>query len=289
MQAHQSPAVAALVRQLARIPGIDGVLIRRTEAAGETELRDNFAAVPIVTTDGVWGVADLHSEQTPFPQACLDAAAGLVEIAAVAIGHAQRCAQLEDSRRRLLADVDATCERIERELHDGVQQRLTTTGMELRLRQEELPAGDPARDALAAIGEQLGEMSQDVRELSRRIFPAILSDGGLAPALRALSRRAALPVELELPTLGRYPAPLEVTIYQVVSQAVEHSARTRAGHVSVRIAELEGRLRLTVTGGDDLDGLSPILRDRIDALSARLDVQAGTIVADFPVPSRHTG
>src|SRR4051794_9741763 len=176
-------------------------------------------------------------------------------------------AELNASRLRLMAELDRTAERIERELHDGIQQRLTTTGMELRLVQAALPAGHPARAALDDIGEQLRAMEAEVRTLSRRTFPAILSEGGLGPALRSLARHAPLPVELSLGPSHRYPALVETTAYQVVSDIVERAARTGAGHVAVEITEPDGRLRLAVTsGGDEQDLVSVVVLDRVDAL-----------------------
>ena len=195
-------------------------------------------------------------------------------------GLAGLAAELNASRLRLMAELDGACERIERELHDGVQQRLTTTGMELRLVQAALPDDDPARAALAGLGEQLRAMEAEVRTLSRRTFPAILSEAGLGPALRSLARHASLPVELSVPPLPRYPALVETTAYHVVAEVVAHAARTQAGFVSVEIAERDGSLRLVVTGGSEV---SQVVRDRVDALGGRLDTRAGGVAAALPV------
>jgi len=196
--------------------------------------------------------------------------AGLVELAA----------ELNASRLRLMAELDGAYQRIERELHDGVQQRLTTTGMELRLVQAALPDDDPARAALAGLGEQLRGMEAEVRTLSRRTFPAILSEAGLGPALRSLARQASLPVELSVPPLPRYPALVETTAYHVVSEVVAHAARTQAGFVSVEIADRDGSLRLVVTGGSEV---GQVVRDRVDALGGRLETGAGRVAAALPV------
>jgi signal transduction histidine kinase len=209
---------------------------------------------------------------------------------------ARRCAELDASRSRLVAEADETFMRIERELHDGVLQRLTTTGMELQAVHDALPASDPARGTLTRLGEQLAEMAAEVRELSRRTFPAILTDGGIGPAMRSLSRHAAVPVELKIPRPGRYPARLEITAYRVLSDVVEHAVQARASHVSAQVAEQDGCLCLTVThdgtsAGEDSDVVTLVVRDRVDALGASLDVGTSpsggtTAVAGFPIGDR---
>ena len=289
-------------------PGPQGV-VGRALASGDVEICDDLTAVPgassrygdvirscavvpITTSGDLWGAVELCSAQSPFPRPGLDVSIGLAEIAALAIGHARRCGDLQASRLRLVNELDNAAIRVERELHGGVQQRLTTAGMDLRLAQAELPADDPAHEVLTSIDEQLAAMTADVRELSRRVFPAILTDGGVGPAMRSLARRAALPVELEVARLGRYPAVLEATVYQVVSNVVEHAARARAGHVSVQITDLDGRLRLVVTEhgtsrAENGEILRPVLRDRVDALGGSLDVrvtsEGSTVVAAFGV------
>ena len=192
---------------------------------------------------------------------------------------AESLAELNASRLRLMAELDSVYEKIERELHDGIQQRLTTTGMELRMVAASLPDGAPARSALADIGEQLRAMEAEVRALSRRTFPAILSEAGLGAAMRSLSRHAPLPVELSIGPLPRCPALVETTAYQVVSDVVAHAARTRAGFVSVAISERDGWLRLEVTGGTDV---SQVVRDRVDALGGRLETRAERVLAELP-------
>ncbi len=331
MDAAEDFAITVLIRQLVRLPGVarvqavranpDGSVTGMTRlllASGEVEICDDLAvtpeavsacrdgatvrscaAVPVTTPRGLWGAAVLCSEQAQFPRSCLDPAIGLVEIASVAVGSAQRCAELDASRSRLMAEVDDALMRIERELHDGVGQHLTATGMEARAARDALPADDPARATLFSLGERLVEMSAEVRELSRRTFPAILSDGGIGPALRSLSRHAALPVELDLAPLGRYPALLEVTAYQVLANAVEHAVNARASHVSAQMTDQNGHLRLVVAhDGADLgegpDVVTPVVRDRADALGASLEVGTtlsggATAVADFPIRGESDG
>jgi hypothetical protein len=331
MDAAEDFAITVLIRQLVRLPGVARVeadranpdgsvtgIARLPLASSEVEICDDpamvpeavsaccdgvtvrsCAAVPITTARGLWGAVVLCSEQAPFPRSCLDPAIGLVEIAAVAVGCAQRCAELDASRSRLMAEADDAFMRIERELHDGVGQHLTATGMEVRLACDALPADDPARATLASLRERLVEMSAEVRQLSRRTFPAILSDGGIGPAMRSLSRHATLPVELDLTPLGRYPALLEVTAYQVLANVVEHAVHARASHVSVQMADRSGHLRLIIAHdganlGEGPDVVTPVVRDRVDALGASLEVGTtlsggATAVADFPIRGESDG
>jgi len=187
--------------------------------------------------------------------------------------------ELDGARLRLMAEADGTFERVERELHDGVLQRLTTSGLELELVRASLPDSHPARVELAGIAGQLREMAAQVRELSFRTFPAILTEAGLGPALRSLKRHASLPIELDLPTLRRIPALFEATAYQLVAEV----ARQAGSHLTVRAEECDDRLRLTLAAGGDIV-LRPVLRDRLDALGAEVTVGAATVTVVFPVP-----
>ncbi|WP_127504627.1 histidine kinase [Actinoplanes solisilvae] len=183
-------------------------------------------------------------------------------------GCAERCAELEASRLRLIAEHDAEVERIERELHDGLQQRLTTVGMELQLLESARPSGD---NALATLGEELAALAATARRLSRRVFPAILTEAGIGAALRSYARQAPLPVELNLPGLRRYPAVVEMTAYRLVVGVTEGASGT---YVSVRGGDKTGRLRLIVEADGDAGVLiSPPIRDRLDALNATLRLE----------------
>ncbi|MCY1137137.1 histidine kinase [Actinoplanes sp. Pm04-4] len=184
-----------------------------------------------------------------------------------------------DAQRRLMAEADDIFARVERELHDGIQQRLTTTGLELELIRARLPEGDPARDDLAALGRQLREMAAGVRTLSFRTFPAILTEAGLAPALRSLARHATVPVELDLPPLRRFDALIETTVYRLVADAAGQARE----HLTVQLDDLGEALRLTLTT-DGAPHVSPVGRDRVEALGGTLDGGIALIPAEL-----HTG
>jgi signal transduction histidine kinase len=297
MAAEQSPAIGALVEQLRRLPGVDDVRILHpaigptpAPTSGDVEVRDFSAVVPIVTAGGPWGAAELFSDRTPFPPAAIDSGVGLVAVAAAALDCERRCGELQASRIRLIRELDETFDGVERELHDGVQQRLTTTGLELRLIRDALPDGDPTKTALDDLGAQINDMATQVRELSRRTFPAVLADGGLVPALRSLARRSAVPVGLDLSRLRRYPSAVEVTVYRIAAELTERAAEAQAREVSVRIAGSTDAVHLTVTvePTEQLRSIDPVTQDRVDAVGGTVRVQSvrgrgTTVAAAFPV------
>ncbi|HZA84555.1 MAG TPA: histidine kinase, partial [Actinomycetes bacterium] len=222
--------------------------------------------------------------------------AGFTELVAVAIANTQARAELAASRARIVRSADETRRRIERDLHDGVQQRLVSLGLDLGAAQAAVPAELGELEVqLARVVEGLGEALEELRELSRGIHPAILSEGGLGPALRALARRAAVPVELDVQLQGRLPAPVEIAAYYVVAEALTNAAKY--AHASVAHVEVQaqaGRLRLSV-GDDGVGGADPSrgsgligLGDRVQALGGTLTVHspagAGTrLLVDLPV------
>jgi signal transduction histidine kinase len=145
--------------------------------------------------------------------------ADFTELLATAVGNAESRAELAASRARIVAAADQTRRRIERDLHDGTQQRLVSLGLELRLAQGMVPADlGELEAAIGKVADELNGVVEDLREIARGIHPAILTEGGLRAALRTLARRAAVPVELEVPALGRLPEPVEVAAYYAVSE-----------------------------------------------------------------------
>ena len=228
----------------------------------------------------------------------VDEAGRVVRIVAGGLDVTDRKRQEEElraSRTRLVAAGDEARRRLERNLHDGAQQRLVSLSVALRLAQARL-AEDPegAGEMLAQAGEELRLALEELRELARGIHPAVLSDRGLAAALRSLADRSPLPVELEAPA-RRLPEPIEAAAYYVVSEAlanvVKHAGATGA---SVRVAAPDGRVVVEVAddgvGGADPGGGSGLrgLADRVAVLDGRLDVESppggGTrVVAEIPL------
>ncbi|MYW18489.1 histidine kinase, partial [Streptomyces sp. SID2955] len=192
--------------------------------------------------------------------------------------------------------------RIERDLHDGVQQRLVSLLLLLRNAQLQLPAGlGRLRAELDDIVAGLGDTSDELREVARGIHPAILVQGGLAPALKALARRSAVPVDLAVRVRDRLPERVEVSAYYVVSEALTNAAKhAQASAVTVTVDADSDVLRVRVrddgVGGAGFAGGTGLvgLRDRVEALDGRLSLDsppaAGTtLCAELPAGQRDGG
>src|SRR5487761_1116689 len=237
------------------------------------------------------GRGERVDEAGAFPSDAADRMADFTELIATAIGNAESREELAASRARIVAAADETRRQIERDLHDGTQQRLVSLGLELRLAQSLVPAGLPELETeIGQVASELSGVVGDLREVARGIHPATLSEGGLGPALRTLARRAAIAVELEATAIGRLPEPVEVAAYYVCSEALTNATRhANASVVFVTVRELDGSLHLSIRddGPGDADparGSGLIgLRDRAEALGGTLAVASppgeGTLIA----------
>ncbi|MBD0348573.1 MAG: hypothetical protein ICV59_05420 [Thermoleophilia bacterium] len=209
---------------------------------------------------------------------------------------AERLEELRASRARIVEAGDQERRRLERNLHDGAQQRLVSLSLSLRLAQSKL-ASDPqaADELLAGAGAELALALEELRELARGIHPAVLTERGLGPALESLAARAPLPVELEALPDGRLPTPVEAAAFYVVSEALANVAKyADASSVSVRVGRDDGYAVVEVED-DGIGGADPGrgsglrgLADRVEALDGRLAVDsptgAGTrIKAEIPL------
>ncbi|MEN3534264.1 DUF4118 domain-containing protein [Microbispora sp. ZYX-F-249] len=221
------------------------------------------------------------------------------ELLGTAISNAQARDDLAASRARVVVASDEVRHRIERDLHDGVQQRLVSLALELRSARAAVPPElTDVRWRLSRTADDLNLVLDDLRELSRGIHPAILSKGGLGPALKMLARRSAVPVELRIRTDRRLPERVEVAAYYVVSEALTNVAKhAGAGVVRVEAETDDGGLRISVrddgVGGADSGRGSGLigLRDRVEALGGRMEIDSpvggGTrLTAVIPVPAR---
>jgi signal transduction histidine kinase len=206
-------------------------------------------------------------------------------------------AELTASRARVVAAGDEARQRIERDLHDGTQQRLVSLGLELRAADAIVPPGsDELHAQLAHTAEGLAAALEDLQEVSRGIHPAILNKGGLGPALKALARRSAMPVELDIRGDKRLPEQVEVAVYYVVSEALTNTAKhAEASLVRVDLDMQDSVLRLAVqddgAGGADPDNGSGLLglRDRVEAIGGDLELtsppgEGTSLRVTIPVP-----
>ena len=190
-------------------------------------------------------------------------------------------AELRASRARIVEAADAARRKLERDLHDGAQQRLVELALDLRMARAKIDS-DPAEAAefLDVAVQSLADATAELRELARGIHPVVLTEGGLRPALQALVERCSIPAKLvEVPD-GRFAAPIEAAAYFAVAEALTNAARySEATSVEVRAAQLDGRLRIMITdngrGGADLlgSGLGGIA-DRVAAVDGTLSVRS---------------
>lgn len=195
----------------------------------------------------------------------------------------ERVAELRASRQRLVAAQDAERKRVERDIHDGVQQNLVAMSMKLRLAQE-LAERDPerAREVMADLQADTGETLEALRDLARGIHPPVLSDHGLVAALDAHARRSPLPVRVEAPGIDRFPPDIESAVYFCCLEAIQNATKhSGAEQIVVSLEMQDGELRFLVQ--DDGSGFSVGERagsgtqnmvDRIAALSGELEIRS---------------
>jgi signal transduction histidine kinase len=237
-------------------------------------------ACPIVVEGRVWGVMiSGFSAPGPRPEGTEARMTKFSRLLATAIADAESRTQLIDARARVVAAVDDTRRRIERDLHDGVQQNLYALALQLTAARDARQEPSTLRTQLAEMDDRLGSLVTDLREISRGLRPALLSQGGLDVAVGALARRCGLPVELDVHAGRRLPAEVEAAAYYIVSEALTNAARhSHATTVRVRLDVGEEGLRLAVRD-DGIGGANPEagsglagLRDRVEALGGRMEI-----------------
>ncbi|HEY3560898.1 MAG TPA: CHASE3 domain-containing protein [Kribbella sp.] len=186
-------------------------------------------------------------------------------------------ADLAASRARIVRSSDETRRRIERDLHDGIQQRLVSLTLDVRAIQADggVPELDGVANGLAATLDEL-------REIARGIHPAILTQGGIAPAVRMLARRSKLPVEVTVDVPDRLPAPIEAAAYYVVSEALTNAAKHADASVAVvDVRHEHDELRLSVRD-DGRGGADPSKGSGLVGLADRIAALDGTLIVESP-------
>jgi signal transduction histidine kinase len=281
--------VTSLVFQTGRSARIDhyaGATGPFADFAREAGARASVG-VPISVAGRLWGVMILSSRFGPLPANTEARLAGFTELAATAVANTEAQAEVAASRARIVAASDEARRRIERDLHDGVQQRLVTQAMMLSGIRDRVPADvhadlDELRDELAAT-------RQELRDLCQGVHPVILAELGLGAAVRDLARRSPLPVRVQVRTGGRLPGSCEVTAYYVAAEAFTNAAKhASASAVDILIEEAGGTLTVQVrddgAGGADASRGSGLLglRDRVEAFGGSMTVHspagAGTVL-----------
>jgi PAS domain S-box-containing protein len=258
-------------------PGVIAATVR------ELGIRSAVAS-PIVVEGATWGVIAVLSRQPdPLPSDTEARIAEFTRQAALAVANAKSRSDLAESRARIVRAGDEARRRFERDLHDGAQQRLVSLGLELRSAEATLPSGfGDLQGRLSRVVAGMNSVLDDLRELSRGLHPAVLSEDGLTPALSSLARRSAVPVDLRL-DLGteRFDEPVEVAAYYAASEALTNTAKhAGASRVEVAATRREGWLELSVTddgrGGADVSSGSGLtgLVDRVEAIGGTMHIES---------------
>ena len=239
--------------------------------------------VPISVDGRIWGAIVVGSTESSVEPDLQDRLTDFADLLATAVYNSETREELTRSRARVVAAADQARRSIERDLHDGAQQRIVSLGMELRTAQAVVPEDlRELRQSLDRSVDTLAQIHTDLRELSRGIHPAILSRGGLAPALKTLARRSPVPVELTTDIPVRLDDSIEVAAYYVVAESLTNTAKyADASHIRVTAVVTDGDLTLTVSD-DGRGGADPALGSGLIGLQDRVAAAGGTLALNSP-------
>jgi signal transduction histidine kinase len=265
-------------RRPARVEGPAGAGILPPELT--TGLVRSAVGAPIVIDGQLWGAMTAVSIRKTLAPDTAARTSNFADLVATAVANAQARADLAASRTRIVAAADRTRRQIEHDLHDGTQQRLVSLLLALRATEAEVPADLPAiAEQLSKIAAELEGALGDLREISRGIHPAILSEGGLPAAIRSLGRRSPMAVECDVSGVPRLPPPIEIGAYYVVAEALANAVKhAHASLVRVDASVRGDVLNLCVEdngiGGADPDAGTGIigLVDRVEALGGSIRI-----------------
>jgi PAS domain S-box-containing protein len=265
-----------------------------TAVAGAAELRTlgfrTSVGVPITVAGATWGALVVLQQERSLPLETERRLQAFAELVGLAVASASARDELAESRRRIVEASDIERRRIERNLHDGAQQRLVALSLGLRIAGAKVRnAPDEAVELLGEFSQELGEALTELRELAQGIHPAVLTERGLETALEVLGARAPVAVELDVRLPERLAEPVETATYYIVSEALANVAKhANAGRVTVRVESFDGRVQVEIAddgvGGADVELGSGLrgLRDRVEALHGELRVESspgrGTVV-----------
>jgi signal transduction histidine kinase len=276
--------VAAPVRET-------GKPARITEESPPELPGSTYSAVgaPIMVGGSAWGaMTALSRADHPLPDVAAARIAEFTDLVGTAVANAQARADLVASRARIVAASDEARRRIERNLHDGIQQRLVS--LALRLRMVESSVSDSAGDVrtdLTEFNAGLLEAVDELREVARGIHPAILSEGGLVAAVKAVARRCPIPVALDLRVETRLPPSVEIAAYYSVAEALTNAAKyANASAVELTAAVRDARL-FVVIRDDGVGGADPSRGSGLIGLIDRIEAVDGTLTLISP-PGRGT-
>jgi signal transduction histidine kinase len=283
-------------RRIQRYEALAGPVAERMASFGY----GSAAAVPIKLGGNIWGALVAAAQgDAPFPIGTERRLADFAELVAQALANADAYRKLADSRARIVEVTDSERRRLERNLHDGAQQRLVSLALQLRLVKTVMKKdASTAESLLTRAGDELEHALDELRELARGIHPATLTRHGLHTALTALTERASIPVRITRIPTERLPEAVEVAIYYLVAEAITNVAKyaqATQATVVVERSEKDGHVTIVVEddgvgGADPGNGTGLVgLTDRIEALAGRLHVDSprgrGTrLTAVIPFP-----
>jgi PAS domain S-box-containing protein len=267
--------------QAGRMDSYDGVSGEIAQRVRDAHYHSVVAA-PVVVAGRVWGMLVAGTQRPdPLPDSAEERLESFAELVALALSSAEARNELAASRARIVEAGDTARRRLERDLHDGAQQRLVAVALGMRLARAKLERDpDAAAELLEEAGDQLDQGLEQLRELARGIHPALLTDRGLQPALAALASRAPFPVGIDVPA-ERFSHGVEVAVYFLVSEALTNAAKyaepsavavtvtTAAGVLTAEIED-DGRGGADPAGGTGLRGLA----DRLEALGGRIRIDS---------------
>jgi signal transduction histidine kinase len=295
----EQTGVLAAVRETGEPQRID----RYETRAGEVAERftsfgyGSAAAAPVKLGAEIWGaLVAVGRRDAALPAGSERGLTDFAELVAQALANADAYRKLAASRARIVEAADTERQRLERNLHDGAQQRLVSLALKLRLVEGSLrkdPAG--AEERLAEAGDELGQALDELRELARGIHPAVLTDRGLAAALETLAQRVSvLPVRLTRVPKERLPDSIEAAIYYLVAEAITNVAKYAQATQATVAVERSNGIATVVVSDDGVGGAEPNtgsglvgLADRVEALGGRLRIdsprgQGTCITAEIP-------
>ena len=272
--------------------GIGGELAERLRALGV----HSSVAAPVAADGRLWGAIIVSTQGEAILARDAEARIGqFAEVVALCLSSTEARAQLAASRARIVAAGDAERRRLERNLHDGAQQRLVALSLALRMARATVAADHPAAELLDSAGAELMQALEELRELARGIHPAVLSDQGLRAALGALTGRSPVPVRLDVELGSELPPPVEAAAYYVVAESLTNIAKYAQASVVDVTVRSDGQEARVAVRDDGVGGADPAagtglrgLADRVDALGGVLHVTSAngegtTVAAELPL------
>jgi signal transduction histidine kinase len=237
---------------------------------------------PIVIEGRIWGVLAAMARSRPLPAGTEMRLTQFAELVAGSIANAESRAELTASRARIVATADEARRRIERDVHDGAQQRLVHTIVTLKLAKAALDeAGSPAAELVGEALEQAERATAELRELVHGNMPAVLGSDGLRAAVESLCRQVDVPVIVDVPA-GRLPTAVETTAYLIIAEALTNVVKHAGAGVAHVRAVIDGDALEIEIRDNGRGGANPARGSGLTGLGDRVDASGGTIVITSP-------